>query len=62
MCRFAIFVIVQVLAKVKSLGYDGIEAPVAVAMEYGTTAFKAALKEAGLQYIAMVFSSGGAPT
>lgn len=51
-----------VLARIRGLGYDGIEAPVAVAMEYGSKRFLAAMQAAGLEWIAMVFSCGAAPT
>ena len=48
--------------KLKSLGYSGIEMPIAMAMKFGTAPFLALLRDAGMLYIAQVFSSGAPPT
>jgi len=52
----------QVLDKVKALGYDGIEMPVAHAMMYGSARFAALMTEKGLEWIGQIFSCGAAPT
>ena len=54
----------SVLKRIKSMGYDGVEAAVALAMQApgGLPGFVAALAAAQLQWIAMVFSCGAAPT
>jgi hypothetical protein len=52
------------LARVAAMGYDGVEATVALAMQApgGLPGWAAALRKAGLRWIAMVFSCGLAPT
>jgi sugar phosphate isomerase/epimerase len=52
------------LARVAAMGYDGVEATVALAMQApgGLPGWAAALRKAGLRWIAMIFSCGLAPT
>ena len=54
----------KVLARIAAMGYDAVEANVALAMQApgGLPGFAAALRGAGLRWIAMVFSCGLAPT
>jgi sugar phosphate isomerase/epimerase len=52
----------QVLDKLKTLGYSGLEIPIVLVMEFGSKKFEALLKEKGLLAIAMIFSSGASPT
>ena len=49
-------------AKLKSLGYSGIEIPIAFVMKYGSAKFEALMVAQGMTFIAQVFSSGGPPT
>jgi len=51
-----------VFARIKAMGYDGVEAPVATMLRYGASKFKADLEANGLEWIALVFSCGLAPT
>ena len=51
----------QVLDKIKSLGYTGVEIPIAFVMKYGADRFADELESRGLQFIAQVFSSGPPP-
>ena len=50
------------MRKLKSLGYNGIEIPIAFVMKFGSAAFAELLKSEGLVFIAQVFSSGAPPT
>jgi hypothetical protein len=50
------------VAKLQSLGYSGIELPIAFVMKYGSSAFSSLLASRGFLCIAQVFSSGGPPT
>lgn len=50
------------LAKLKSLGYAGIEIPIAFVMKYGVDEFRAAAAALDLLVITQVFSSGSPPT
>ena len=49
-------------AKLKSLGYSGIEIPIAFVMKYGSSKFEALMRALDMTFIAQVFSSGGPPT
>jgi len=51
-----------VLRRIKAMGYDGVEVDVSTAMRIGMPRWQAVLEEAGLLWIAMVFSCGLAPT
>ena len=48
--------------KIKSLGYSGIEMPIAMAMKFGSSKFQELMEAEGMLYIAQVFSSGAPPT
>ncbi len=50
------------LAKVLSLGYSGIEIPIAFVMRFGSSKFGALLAAHNATFIAQVFSSGAPPT
>lgn len=49
-------------AKLKSLGYSGVEIPIAFVMKYGSSKFEALMRTLDMTFIAQVFSSGGPPT
>ncbi len=44
----------QILDKLKSLGYNGIEMPIAFAMKYGLREFDALMKAKDMQLVAQV--------
>ena len=50
------------MRKLKSLGYAGIEIPIAFVMKFGPAAFRELLEAEGMLFIAQVFSSGAPPT
>ena len=52
----------QLCAKLKALGYAGIEIPIAFVMQFGSSKFAALMTSLGMTFIAQVFSSGGPPT
>ena len=52
----------QIVKKLKSLGYSGIEIPITFAMKFGSSKFARLLEEEGMLFIAQVFSSGAPPT
>ena len=52
----------QLLDKLKALGYDGIEIPVAFAMQFGSTEFDALLLSKRMLCVLQIFSSGAHPT
>ena len=49
-------------AKLQSLGYAGVEIPIAFVMQFGSSKFAALMASLGMTFIAQVFSSGGPPT
>lgn len=51
-----------IVPKLKSLGYAGLEMPIAFAMKYGSAKFLALLESNEMLYIAQVFTSAAPPT
>lgn len=52
----------EIVRKLKSLGYAGIEIPIAFVMQYGVDEFKSLLEREAMLCITQVFSSGSPPT
>jgi len=59
--RYPLKKLPQILDKLKSLGYNGIEMPIAFVMEYGSKEFETLMVEKQMQLIAQVFSTGPPP-
>jgi sugar phosphate isomerase/epimerase len=51
-----------IVRKLKALGYQGIEIPIAFVMKFGSSKFAALLEAEGMQFIAQIFSSAAPPT
>lgn len=51
-----------IVKKLRSLGYAGIEMPVAYACQFGVDKFAAMMREEGALWVAMTFTCGAAPT